>query len=277
MTEIVPLRPLMLISIMDIPAFTEKVAEILRRRFPDEEFISQADEGVIRYHEIQCGMDNLHRQYMQRGVTDEDFEQIVVEKIGNVLVMSRNGEWVAPHEWEQAKGRLRLQLFHRRIDQDDLTLKFPFSPSVYFSIVIDSPTGYAYVSQTLADAWGQTALDLIEIAQQNLLDASESMQMMFTGGDTPLLIIQTVDGYDAARVLVPEIRQRVIEQLTGEPDGEIYVGVPNRDFFIAWSTQVPEEMHETLRTQITTDARSQPYPLCETPLLVTREKIVPVA
>jgi len=156
-------------------------------------------------------------------------------------------------------------------------LTFPFSPSAYFSIVIDNPTGYAYVSQALADTWGQTPLDLIEIAQQNLPQASESMQMMFTGGDTPVLIIQTIDGYVAARVLVPEIRERVIETITGKPNGRVFVGVPNRDFFIAWPTNLSDGMHETLRAQIAEDARSQPYPLCETPLLVSKEKITPVA
>ncbi len=263
-------------AIMQVKEFTEKVADIVRRNFPDREMKVDSLVGVITLGELRFGMANLLAEYAHSPVDDDTFESKIVDRFATLLQLSGSAESVVPTSWQDAQSRLRLQLFHRRVDALDTALKFPFSADVFFSIVVDSPTGYAYVTQQLADMWEQAVVDLIEIAQQNLLDASQSMQLMLVPGPTPLAVIQTVDGYDAARVLVPEIRQRLILELTGQPEGEIYVGVPNRDFLIAWPTTLPAGMHGSICQQIAADAVDKPYPLCGKPLRVTSQTIQPL-
>jgi hypothetical protein len=260
---------------MDVKAFTEKVAAIVGRNFPDRPLKVNCDDGVIQLGELRFGMSNLLSEFVQSPVDDQGFEQRIVERFEMLLKMSSAADSLVPTQWEDAEPRLRLQLFHRQVDALGTALKFPFSSEVFFSIVIDSPVGYAYVSQQLADSWQQSSLDLIEIAQDNLLEASQSMQMVLVPGPAPLAVIQTVDGYDAARVLVPEIRQRLILELTKQVDGEIFVGVPNRDFLIAWPTTLPASVSDSIRQQIARDALDKPYPLCGKPLLVSRETIKP--
>jgi hypothetical protein len=261
---------------MDIEAFTEKVHGILSRRFPEREFVSKPAAGVITMGEAQFGMTNLHLEYQKSPVDDETLETSIVEKFENLVSLTDAGEGVLPPEWVDAKPRLRLQLFSRRLESMEAALSFPFSDTVCSSLVIDSPKGYAYVRPEDAQNWDQSVVDLMELAQQNLLDASQEMQLMKVPGETPLCIIQTVDGYDAARVLVPEIRQRLIRELTGSEDGEIYVGVPNRDFLIAWRTDTAAALHSNIANQIATDADSQPYPLCNVPLKTSRDSIQPL-
>ncbi len=261
---------------MQVKEFTEKVAEIVRRNFPDRNLNVDSEGGVITLGELRFGMANLLAEYGHGPVVNEIFESKIVERFATLLQLASSAEAVVPTQWQDAESRLRLQLFHRRVDALDTALKFPFSNDVFFSIVVDSPMGYAYVSQQLAESWEQSVVDLIEIAQQNLLVASQSMEMMLVPGPTPLAVIQTVDGYDAARVLVPGIRQRLIKELIQRSEGEIYVGVPNRDFLIAWPTTLPAGMHASICQQIAADAVDKPYPLCGKPLRVTCQAIQPL-
>jgi uncharacterized protein YtpQ (UPF0354 family) len=86
-----------------------------------------------------------------------------------------------------------------------------------------------------------------------------------------LLAIQTGDGYDAARLLLPAMRKLAVEQL-GEP---CYAALPNRDFLILWARSNPEEFQSMVRAQIRQDSESQPYPLTSTVFVVTRARVEP--
>lgn len=261
---------------MEIQAFTEWVGEILIRNFPDREFEVLAQSGVIVHGPMRFGMANFHSQYMRNPVDAEKFEEFLVENFRQSFELVSEQGQVMPEIWEDAKPRLRLQLAHGRIDQLNSALQFPFSDSVFSSVVIDAPSGYAYVRAVDAEGWGQTAVDLIEIAQKNLLEASKDMRMTMVPGENPLVVIQSGDGYDAARVLLPEIRTVLIGELMKDPQASIYVGVPNRDFLIAWPSNVPAALHENLARTVREDAFRQPHPLCDVPLLVTRESIKPL-
>lgn len=261
---------------MEIKTFTERVGAILKQRFPDREFDIQSDEGVIKFGEAQFGMGNLFAGQLQSPRSDQEFEQHIADHFERLLPLTENQEGMVPSTWEVAKPRLRLQLFHQRVELTNVALSFPFSKTVCSSIVIDSELGYAYVRKENAEQWGQSTMDLLEIAQQNLLEASKDMNFMSVPGSSPLVVIQTVDGYDAARILVPEIRQRLIKELTNDVNEKIYVGVPNRDFLIAWPTNFEPEIHRNFLQQIARDAENQPYPLCKAPLLVDKDTITPV-
>ncbi len=101
------------------------------------------------------------------------------------------------------------------------------------------------------------------------------MQMAFIPGPPSFAILQTCDGYDAARILLPEIRKVLIEKITGSDRGTVLVGIPNRDFLIAWPETMPADLEKSIRAQVVADAKNQHHPLSSQPMRITLETITP--
>ncbi len=80
-----------------------------------------------------------------------------------------------------------------------------------------------------------------------------------------LAVMQTHDGYDAARILIPEIRRGLLQAILGRPDGTILVGIPNRDFLIAWPEEADEAVQAGIREQLQLDAQEQHHALTGVP------------
>jgi hypothetical protein len=261
---------------MDIEAFTEFVLTRLRQKFPAKQFRPGEDTGTIHCGDAQFGLSNLHAQYQHSDLSDDEFAQGVEDSFGKMMEMVDSAASAIPDSWDDAKDRLRLQLVSSRIDELKKAITFPFSDDVTSSVVVDDEHGYAYVRPEDAQRWGQTAVDLIEIAKSNLIQASQSLEIKVAPGPPKLAIIQTGDSYDAARILLPPIRETLIELLCDGDGEQVYVGVPNRDFLIAWSVDTPTEIHEQLASTVAMDADRQAHPLSRHLFRVTDATIVPV-
>jgi hypothetical protein len=75
--------------------------------------------------------------------------------------------------------------------------------------------------------------------------------------------VQRRDAYDAARLLLPEFRARVLSKL-----GDfVFAGIPNRDFLILWSKDFSG--HAGFVAQIKKDSQSRPYPLTDEIFVIT--------
>ena len=70
------------------------------------------------------------------------------------------------------------------------------------------------------------------------------------------ILIASSDGYDAARILIPELREFIAENI-GSP---FFFAIPNRDFLICW-TGANSELDKFVREQVRDDYGSMPYPL----------------
>lgn len=261
---------------MDIEAFTLQVLETLKAKFPDRMFTLGEDLGLIHCGEMQFGMANLYAQYQQSPLADDDFERMIETKFTAIFQMVESNQDPIPVAWEDARDRLRLQLVSKRVSTVGHAVTFPFAEDVTSSVVIDSPDGYAYVRPEDAERWEQTSVDLIEIAKANLVKASETLEVSLVPGGVKLLVIQTGDGYDAARILLREIREILLKELDEESSGAVYAGVPNRDFLIAWSTDTPDEVHEQLSETVAADAGRQSHPLSKHIFRVTADAIAPI-
>ena len=263
-------------TVLDIAKFSEFVLEHLRQRFPSKQFQPGEDLATIRCGEVVFGLTNLHAQYQQSDLSDDEFAKGVMDSFEQMMEMVESSADAIPETWDEVKNRLRLQLVSSRIDELESAITFPFSDDVTSSVVVDSKHGYAYVRPEDAERWGQTSVDLIEIARANLIDASQSLDIKVAPGPPALAVIQTGDSYDAARILLPPIREKLIDLLCEDGGDEIFVGVPNRDFLIAWSINTPEEIHEQLASTIEMDAQRQSHPLSRHLFRVTMATIVPV-
>ncbi|OYP37522.1 hypothetical protein [Rhodopirellula sp. MGV] len=256
-----------------IESFTERVLRILQREFASRRFELGDEPGVITDGTVTYGMSNLFAQYRQGVFTDEDFDEAICEKFTQILQLLDSASDAIPERWEDAKDRLRVQLVSAKLTNLSNAITFPFADDVHASLVIDSEGGYAYIRQVDLDRWQQTAIDAIELGKRNIVASMPQLPLAVMPGEVRLAVIQTGDGYDAARILIPEVRLQLIQELTGEPTGEVYAAVPNRDFFIAWPTDIAPPIHAQLVETVILDSQRQSHPLSERIFRITGEKI----
>ncbi len=87
--------------------------------------------------------------------------------------------------------------------------------------------------------------------------------------DVKFMMLNTHDGYDAARLLVPEFRDFIASKL-GYP---FHAGIPSRDFLIMWSLDNPDKMKIGFASSIKLDFEEKAYPLTPNVLKVSKNGI----
>jgi hypothetical protein len=144
----------------------------------------------------------------------------------------------------------------------------PFDAGILVGLVIDHEKNYQYVRQQDLAQWQQKKEALLPIAVENLDRLSQSIPMEISTSPTARYIgIETKDGFDAARILIPGLRAFIGSRL-GLP---FLFGIPNRDFLICWSRDSSAEFHTSTRNNIAEDYRSRPYRLSSRVFEVTSE------
>lgn len=129
---------------------------------------------------------------------------------------------------------------------------------VILTLVLDREHGCTYVRTEDVEKWGLKADELYYLAVKNLDVASKNMKAHASESDKARYVgLETDDGYDAARILVPGFRAFVAARL-GRP---FYFGIPNRDFLICWSADSTVEFTRFTRRNLKKDFAQQPYPL----------------
>jgi uncharacterized protein YtpQ (UPF0354 family) len=76
-----------------------------------------------------------------------------------------------------------------------------------------------------------------------------------------------MDGYDASRILLPTLHERLREHL-GSP---FAAGIPNRDILLCFRND--DETVDRLKGQIAEDYRNMPHQITDRLLLVTADGI----
>ena len=146
----------------------------------------------------------------------------------------------------------------------------PLVPGLCVGYVVDGDRTIAYVSQDAVRRWQTDLDDLHERAMRNLVERSENMKAhaaQDAEGEINLILFQTLDGYDASRLLLPNLHERLREHL-GSP---FVAAVPNRDILLCFRND-PETI-DSLRQQIRTDFHTMPHQVTEKLLLVTADGI----
>ncbi len=254
---------------MDEEGFRRRVLAILREQFPQEEFLCGDQPQIICWRDVEFGLRNLHTDITFAGANDEQLRDRILTHFARVINAADFGKQMLPQDWSTAQPRLRLQLMPAEFSRNALSVSYPFLDSVLVSVVIDSDSGYAYVRQEDLKNWQISPIDLYEVACENLKAASRGMEIAFYEGPPPFIALQTQDGYDAARILLPELRQFAIEKL-GTP---FFAAIPNRDFLILWSHDCDAEFQARMQAQVSADFASRSHPLTAAILSVAEESI----
>ena len=251
--------------------YQQHVLDVLATTFPDEEFAGSPDPFLIKYGQAELGLRNLYALHTEKQFEPEERDAHIREHVWRILEALHVTQDASALEWEEARAKLRLQLMRTEHTLRAPVITFPFTGDVVVAIAIDLTHAYSYVSPANLERWKVTEELAYEQALSNLEQASAGIQIHATEAPQALLAIQTGDGYDAARLLLPAMRKLAVEHL-GEP---CYAAVPNRDFLILWSRSNPEEFQTMVRAQVRHDCESQPYPLTSTVFVVTEAEVKP--
>ncbi len=81
-------------------------------------------------------------------------------------------------------------------------------------------------------------------------------------------IVSRQDGYDAARLLLDRLHDRLAPEL----HGDFYVAAPARDMFLAMTCD-PDDFVDRLRDRIGREYRRLPYPITSELFVVTRDGV----
>lgn len=126
-----------------------------------------------------------------------------------------------------------------------------FLGDLIIAYVIDEERSVAYINEDHLERWGVSVQDLHTCALENLRRRTEA-QVKYTtvgAGEQRLFIYNSGDGYDAARLLLADVLAGWARALPGN----LVIGIPNRDFLIAFSDANPEILR-AVAAQVQADA-----------------------
>ncbi len=133
---------------------------------------------------------------------------------------------------------------------------------------IDGDRTISYITHQQFEGWKIALEELHEIALNNLIARSEAIEAQAAhdgSGNINLILFQTLDGYDASRVLLPTLHQK-LRQYLGSP---FAAGIPNRDILLCFRND--DETVKRLSAQIAEDYRQMPHQVTEKLLLITAD------
>jgi uncharacterized protein YtpQ (UPF0354 family) len=136
----------------------------------------------------------------------------------------------------------------------------PFLADLIITYVIEDADRAAYINEQHLDHWEIGAHELHDQAIANLRRRTDERgNMTVTGeGAQRLIIFSTQDGHDAARLLLPAI----LDGWRSQFPGRMVIGIPNRDFLIAFS-DADDTILANIARQIQIDAAQREHGLTD--------------
>lgn len=254
----------------DMRSFRAQVLDILRQKYPqmqakagDEDSLVEIEAGTIDLTNIHATVRQLPADERQAALLDQ--LDRMLERVGQTHGENRDS-------WAEMSQRLRPRLVSA-----DIRLTLPvelllraFATGALTAYVLDHGRQVDYVQRNMLAPWGVDSQRVHDVAVANLETLSEDVDIevrqVRDGGR--YTAIGTGDSYDAARLVLPRFRGRLLAAL-GEP---FFAGIPNRDFLLAWSADVqPAKFVE----RVVEDSRQQPYPITGTIFRIDRQGVRP--
>jgi hypothetical protein len=262
--------------------FSRQVIDIVRARFPLVKIARAEQSFSLRINGHVASLENLYRMSLLR---PQDVKHHV-ERWAVELLRAAEGTPDQDAPFEQVKDRI-LPMIILQSEADASTesdgradggsngaaiVSEPLVSGLQIAYAIDSDRTIAYIPQTVFSRWNMTVDDLHDVAIANLVARSESISAHAAAdedGEVNLILFQTMDGFDASRILLPTLHDRLREHL-GSP---FAAGIPNRDILLCFRND--EETVARLKDKIAEDYRQMPHQVTEKLLLVTPDGLAP--
>ena len=246
--------------------FVEQVFQVVAKRFPLVKLGRGDEPFTVRVNGNVVGLENLYRMVVLKpDDMRHSIERWVVE-----LLRAAEGSPDRELSFEELRERVLPMILPEHSATHDGVVSEQLVEGLRIGYAIDNDRTIAYIPQAHFANWGITEDELHEVAIENLVKRSEQMSAHAAqdeDGRISLIIFQTMDGYDASRVLLPTLHEKLREHL-GSP---FCAGIPNRDILLCFRND--EETVGRLKSQIEDDYKKMPHQVTDQLLLVTADGI----
>jgi len=248
--------------------FVDQVLQYVHEKFPLVKISRGKEPFSMLVNGHLASMENVYRMaVLQPEDLRHHIERWVVE-----LVRAAEGTPDRTGSFEELRDRI-LPMIVADGQRDKRTMVTePLLEGLSVAYAIDSDRTIAYIPEQQFKDWSIDRQTLHEAALENLVKRSESMSAHAAqddDGKINLILFQTMDGYDASRVLLPNLHEKLREHL-GSP---FVAAIPNRDILLCFRNDDPTV--ERLREQIEADHQRMPHGVTDRLLLVTPDGIAP--
>ncbi|XVJ58732.1 MAG: DUF1444 family protein [Tepidisphaera sp.] len=247
--------------------FAQMVAQLLRDRQPDFSVdLTGPREMLVNGRRLD--LENLHRMVTNEPdrsgeIIEHYVEQLFASDAARVMTMAL--DFARP----RIMPRIQPETIFEHLAREQVA-HIPFVNGTVVVFVTDLPQMTVSITTEQVLRWNLTVDDLDLIARENLEKYAPELDVQFVeskeGGKAAILGHH--DGYDAARLLMGDLHQRLAPHL----GGDFYVATPARDMFVALSTG-PEKFVRRLHARVEQDYRRLPYPITHDLFYVTRDGV----
>lgn len=252
----------------ELGPFAEQVASMLRELQPGF-MVDMVGPAELIIDGRRLDLANLHRMVSHEPDRGEEIVSHYLKHLFNSDVAEINH--VA---FDFARPRIMPRIQPESIFQHlsrELVAHVPFVNGTVIVFVIDLPQMTVSVTTEQTVRWGVSCDELDMLSRKNLAAYAPRLEFQLVeskeGGRAAILSEQ--DGYDAARLLLPELHERLSEPL----GGNFLVALPARDMFVALSSG-PAGFLDRLHERVHKDYQRLPYPITSEFFLVTRDGVV---
>lgn len=134
-----------------------------------------------------------------------------------------------------------------------------FLADLIITYVIDEQHSVSYINEDHLDRWNLSVQDIHEQSIDNLRRRTTLVDAVGVGeGEQRLFIFNSGDGYDATRLLLIDLLQGWQRKVRGS----LIIGIPNRDFLIAFGDADPDIL-QNIAIQVQSDAAQRDHGLTD--------------
>lgn len=248
-------------------AFAESVASLLKRLQPDYA-VDLVGPRELLVNGRRLDLENLYRMVNHEPTRGTEIVEHYLEQLftgDSVQLLNMSLEFAR----QRIMPRIQPESIFNHLSREQVA-HVPFVNGTVIVFVTDLPHMTVSITTEQQLRWNLSFDEMDEIARHNLDEYAPDLEVQLVeskeGGRAA--IIGHHDGYDAARLLLGGLYERLAPQM----GGNFYVAVPARDMFVAISAK-PAPFVARLQDRVTQDFRRLPYPISADFYLVTRDGI----
>ncbi|HWB53819.1 MAG TPA: DUF1444 family protein [Tepidisphaeraceae bacterium] len=248
--------------------FVEQVVQIVRQRFPLVKIEPMTEAFALKVNGHMASLEHVYRMTtLQPEETKHQIERWMVE-----LLRASEGSPDEGADFNQIKDRVYPMILSGSAsdDQRESMVSQPLVGELSVAYALDSDRTMTYILRRHFDEWKIDMETLHQTAIDNLVTRSEAINAQAAqdeDGEINLILFRTMDGYDASRVLLPTLHERLREYL-GSP---FAAAIPNRDILLCFRNSEPTLSR--IREQVHEDFIKMPHHVTDQLLLVTADGI----
>jgi uncharacterized protein YtpQ (UPF0354 family) len=248
--------------------FVNEVIQLVGAKFPLVKIARAEQAFSMKVNGHVASLENLYRMsVLKPEATQRHVERWMVE-----LLRAAEGSPDLDGSFEELQPRIMPLVVAESADPGNVAVMQPLVPGLAVAYGIDNDRTISHVTKKRMQKWKVSLDELHDTAITNLTAKSQPISAHAAqdeDGKTELILFQTMDGYDASRILLPDLNFKLREHL-GSP---FAAAIPNRDILLCFREDEATIKH--LRPQIARDYAQMPHQITDQILLVTPDGIAP--